>query len=188
MARFQHTTYSNFNFSYNNFSKIPAGVNSTGVKMLDLSNNNFVQLHDLNRFEELEELILSYNPIGEFSNESLILPFLKTLRMSHCSLSNIDGFENSFLNELVTLDLSYNDLDSFNSSWFLNMTNLDYLDLSYNSLTELDILHFNRLRILNIEGNIIGPVFAIPNTLQELNAQNNSISDLRFNEVSISID
>jgi Leucine-rich repeat (LRR) protein len=118
------------------------------------------------------------------------------------SLTNITGLEN--LTELITLDLSANQLTSFDPACYLSHVLYD-LNLSYNSITtfnptyqlpstiyNLNLSHnqigpvFNptlplpaNLHTFNLSYNLIGPLFSptlqLPNQLYELNLSHNLI-------------
>ena len=158
------------------------------LEELDVS-YNYIKILHAGTFEtmlDLERLFLQRNSIdvievGAFRR----LTSLKTLRLEHNNLVSID-YHFSYTTNLVTLDLSYNEIRTTSSDAFSSTSYLEELFLGYNSLTEIprsicrDTLQ--HLRVLGLESNRINSTGASDQLgleyLQELYLTNNEIPSI----------
>lgn len=134
--------------------QIPTSLSKLrNLYILRLGPNNLSGMVQLDMFlgmEQLEELILSFSnsSLTNGSMETYSLPSVRTLGLAQCNLKEFPAFLEK-LNNLVELDLSYNNFSGELSEWFLNerLQTLSYLNLSGNSLTGFprDLSYYNRL-------------------------------------------
>ncbi|KAI6184601.1 Leucine Rich Repeat family protein [Aphelenchoides bicaudatus] len=112
------------------------------LKYLDLSRNQIVTLHDFafNQLPNLKHLNLGHNhleKIGESVFQNVTK--LEHLILSHNKLASFNFlFLNNQVEELMALDLSYNEINLENAKH-----KLTHLSLRYNSLEFIDNLMFN---------------------------------------------
>lgn len=163
---------------------------------LDLSGNKLEghsimeqKFYELNR---LKVLNMERNPLqfilkGAFSFTEL--PILRHLDLSHCEINEI--YEDAFaLTDLVSLDLSWNKLETINPDSYHMLHELKTLDLSHNRLTVLDqIPSLFKISVLNLDNNEISnvsikdEVWVLADSLEYLYLRNNDI--MRFTADSI---
>ncbi|XP_066480623.1 leucine-rich repeat-containing protein 52-like [Tiliqua scincoides] len=80
----------------------------------------------------------------------------KKLNLADNNLTCLPQLEISYLNELIYLDCSHNQLNMNYPFSFPDMTQLTYLDLSYNNISYITAYTFrqlNKLLFLNLSGN-----------------------------------
>lgn len=89
------------------------------------------------------------------------------------------------LKNLMSLELSLNELYSLDSGMFAYMPHLTELDLSSNELSiqKETLFHLNRLRKLNLSGNRVGlslgdEIFSTLSSLEELKLDENNIKTI----------
>jgi Leucine-rich repeat (LRR) protein len=156
---------------------------------LDLSDNNLQEFDSKNIFSsnnQLEELYLSYNNLKSFDFSGL--KKLQVLDLKNNNISKIGGSE-SFVT-IVTLDLSENNLEEFNSKIIFpsKINQLRELSLSKNHLKSFDFLSLNHLEILKINSNNLNIQLEslsllLPKTLTILNLSFNNVT-MSQNETS----
>ena len=74
-----------------------------------------------------------------------------------CRKSNLDVVPNDLFSDIITLDLSWNDITSLETDAFWQYTVLEKLNLSYNHITDIAKATFSPLKhltILDLSGNI----------------------------------
>ncbi|XP_058739250.1 MDIS1-interacting receptor like kinase 2-like [Vicia villosa] len=163
---------------------IPSIGNLTHLQELDFSNNNIQGIipHALGFLNNLTRLDLSYNRL----NGNLPLSFANLTKLEYLDISNnkiqgfipsignlthlqeldfsnnnIQGFiphELGFLNNLITLGLSYNRLNGNFPLSFANLTKLEYLDISNNFLNgslPSNLGQLTNLKMLQLSTNFI---------------------------------
>lgn len=182
------------------------GLNALRTLSLNTRNSEWGLGHKLvldegifNGFDELQSLILANNNMRQLQKNVLCpLKRLTNLNLSNNrirSTADLGFTECDNLNELKTIDLSVNDLYSFESNWTLSdMRSVESLLLQDNNLTKMSATSLDNLismRVLNLSSNfleILPPgLFNKTNNLQEIYLQNNKIYQLPldlFNHLS----
>ncbi|CAF0798628.1 unnamed protein product [Rotaria sp. Silwood1] len=120
-------------------------MSSPSKRLRKHSQNEFISL--MISSKRLPSSSLSYNQITE-------------LNLSNLQLIKIDSFPFEYLPNLISLDLSYNQLISINSDWSKYHENfIEKLNISHNKLeTLLFLKDFKYLKILNITENLFGNI------------------------------
>ncbi|XP_045461578.1 protein artichoke [Harmonia axyridis] len=182
--------------------------NCANISVLDLSHNSIDSFARkvFDETTYAAELRLSYNKLTSLNEVPLAnMSGLKILNVSHNELIKIPKSTFPKLYELHTIDLSHNNLTEIFNSVFQTLFSLRFLNLSYNhmnalkpstfgalpTLLELDMSHnllkkiargaFTRLdgmRRLLIQGNMLGEVFTIPQSVSYLDLSNNQLTHL----------
>ncbi|XP_022792609.1 lumican-like [Stylophora pistillata] len=137
--------------------------NLTGLKKLNLAQNELTDFPDISKNSLLEELDLYANKIQLFSHNFTSLP--KALKRIILIDNLIDWIPNEWfdLPDLEYLALSKNKLKKFPSDSFINCRSLRYLSVDQNEI--------GRLSVPNMQ-----PFFGNDSALVHLNASNNQIS------------
>ncbi len=106
----------------------------SGLKILNLSNNNLVSVNPkmLENFVQLKILDLSNNKIGEIPYSIGCLSKLEILDLSHNTISSLPPAVSN-LQSLTTLDLSYNTISLFPPA-ISSLQSIETLDLSGNPI------------------------------------------------------
>lgn len=177
------------------------------IKMLDLSLNNFRYLPKIERFIEVENLIIKDNPLEEFSEGLGKLYKLRLLNISKTKITelpldfhqlhNLTNFI-SFGTPLIRLPYKIEEMQNLKSLYvanaklseipeFLGNLELDYLTLMGNNLQTIPpgIGLMHSLKLLNLAGNSLSKIpdlIDLPN-LQRLILSSNNISD--FGELRV---
>jgi len=169
-----------------------AGLRSpaTALETLVLSHTNVTDVQSLVRqlqtATNITRLELSYNHIRAVPKRTFFfLSALHYLDLSHNEIVRVDGL--SGLARLEYLGLAFNALEAIESSMFEGLHELRRLDLSYNAIVgDLDaeaLLGLFNLRAVDISGNRLRGIVVDGGgleSLEELSASWNRISDLRF--------
>lgn len=139
------------------YSLEDASVAPRQVEELHLSNAPLAVIDTtFNRFTSLRVLNLSYSPVMEISDKTLV-PSLEELNLSHCSYNpwKIGAIGKAFPN-LKALDLSGNNL-CFIWSGLQSLHELVKLDVSGNQLTDIpvEMMYLSKLKELNVSQNNI---------------------------------
>ena len=166
----------------NTLNKIDFSINQIN----DISNLTYV----LNRIESISELNLSQNLIEKFPLIILSLPNLTTLNLSKNKLKKFpyDEFTSTNLNDvkcsLISLDLSFNNIDSFPDVIGL-FQNISTINLASNSIYFIDnILNMklSELDTLNLADNKIeklpNKLYKITPKLKTFLMTNNNLRDI----------
>ncbi|XP_060667761.1 receptor-like protein 34 isoform X2 [Ziziphus jujuba] len=167
---------------------IPSSISKLQkLRQLFLDSNNFTGRVDFGIFSELSNLHLldlSYNShLSQISvDTNSTLPKFKLLFLTSCNISEFPDFLKT-QDELVSLSLSGNRIDSLIPSWFFSVgrNTLQYLSLSENLISgweEIPLtLPWKELRSLHIRSNIMqGPLVVPPMSIQEFYISNNSLT------------
>lgn len=142
------------NISYNRISEISSRISDIPLDTLDLSYNRLENLPQEFNLTKLVSLHLNNNKFKDFPKQINKLENLVTLDISRNNISVLDLADLKGLSLLIDLDLSSNEL--YNLLGYINkLYSLERLDLSYNNLTRvpfgIELLNF--LYFLNISGN-----------------------------------
>lgn len=162
------------------------------VRTLDLSGNNFDFQPTISTMYGLNSLNLSHNDISnaQLFNHEYELPNLRDIDLSHNAISNLDVTDSSsdyWFDNLIKMNLSYNNIIKIPYQFFKYFKVLTTLDLSYNNISIVTSDTFegiSGLKYLNISSNKIIDI----NTslfrfvqLIELNLSYNQISNVNKN-------
>lgn len=133
-------------------------VNICKLLYLDVSNNNLSDLKAIGAdiFPNLTALHLANNKIKTFNNPRT--NSLKTLIDLGLSSNEISDINLSYFKELMSVDLSNNNLTYLNSTLFRNNEYLQSLDISRNNITDLPPGTFQfmkNLKFLNLSSNYL---------------------------------
>ncbi|XP_026319023.1 toll-like receptor 7 [Hyposmocoma kahamanoa] len=166
----------------------------TGLRSLDLSNNEIKSLTDeseITGLRRLQELRLQYNNITDISGETFNgLISLRILNISYNNLQSIPEGTFANLKELREIYLNNNLLYELARGVFHRLEQLLVLDLSNNQLSSAHIdggtfIGLIRLVILNLSNNALtridGKTFKDLFFLQILDLRNNSIGYIEEN-------
>ncbi|XP_038904376.1 receptor-like protein 19 [Benincasa hispida] len=200
-----HLCYNQFTGSLNDLSKVSSFLLDTldltsnqlggpfplsffeleGLKDLSLSFNNFTGKLILDMFQRLKyitRLELSSNSLSvETTSAFPALPRMYVLELASCKLKRFPGFlRNQY--ELISLDLSDNELEGQIPLWIWDHSGLTKLNLSCNSLVGFEGSPQNlssRLFLLDIHSNKFqGPLTFFPPSAAYLDFSNNNFSSV----------
>ncbi|MDE0191563.1 MAG: leucine-rich repeat domain-containing protein [Gammaproteobacteria bacterium] len=160
----------------NNISDISALAGLTGLVWLDLSYNSISDISALAGLTGLETLDLSFNDISDLSMLAS-LTGLGWLNLGDNNVSAISALAG--LTGLETLHLSGNDISDISA--LAGVTGLDWLNLSHNSISDISALaRLTALESLYLTYNDISDISALAGLtgLRELSLANNGISDV----------
>lgn len=191
--------------SHNEISVI-SNLSSESIQILYLNNNHlhYIKRQSLIELVNLKKLILTDNKrlyTLNRSNKFLILEELKILDASHCGLTKLDvnGFPKleilylsynniskiasdsfKFSVLLVTIDLSFNSIDYFETDSFLKNENLKFLNLRGNKIIDLAwTVHLQTVGLLNLSHNCVTNILNLNLTkVKILDLSNNKIEKL----------
>ena len=111
---------------------------------------------------ELRTLKLNWNPlrvVKKYTFSFYDVPELGRLELSHCRIHRLEDGAISQLRELVYLDLSWNELETFTSTSLNGLHSLVTLVISHNKLKVLDEMpFFNSLKEVYFDNNQIRQV------------------------------
>ncbi|KAL6003303.1 hypothetical protein ACLOJK_023526 [Asimina triloba] len=184
--------------SYNKLQgQIPSSIfRYTGLKVLDLSSNNFSGSLDLviiQNTKNLSWLGLSDNKLLVNANvDSSSFPQLRKLYLGSCKLKQFPDFLRN-QSRMVEQDLSNNIIDGEipNWMWSVGSGSLRYLNLSQNSLTRLqqpDNLSSSSLSILDLHSNQLqGEIPNPPVTVVVLDYSKNNFTSTISSDFATSI-
>lgn len=146
---------------------------------LDLSENRITEVpQNLNILVNVKNLDMSYNPLGELSLKNILSEpkTVRSLHLANCSVKSIPVLEMPFLRNL---NLSYNEIKGFEETVFQRTTLLESLDLSWNQFYTLESSFPASLKNLDLTGNfmnIISGTHVFPLGLESLKL--NSLENL----------
>nr|KAJ0211107.1 hypothetical protein LSAT_V11C400225650 [Lactuca sativa] len=176
-----------FDGNINKGSNPLSSIQLANLTYLDLSNNNFTGLWDLNillsGLPNLETLSLSYSGLIVTNNNSFshVNPELRYLYLASCNLTVFPESLRAMKN-LQRLDLSYNNIQGRIPDWAQEIggNRLLFLDLSNNFITGLPKFRWDGLNFLYLESNQIQgpfpPSICNMRNLEVLDISNNSFS------------
>ena len=155
---------------------------------LQLSSNNLGGIVETDMFMNLENLVyldLSYNilTLSNYSHSNCALPFLETLLLSSCNISEFPRFLCS-QEVLEFLDLSNNKIYGQLPKWAWNMgtETLSYFNLSQNLLTRFERFPWKNMLFLDLHSNLLqGPLPSLiceMSYISVLDFSNNNLSGL----------
>uniref|UniRef100_A0A1B0ASQ1 LRRCT domain-containing protein n=1 Tax=Glossina palpalis gambiensis TaxID=67801 RepID=A0A1B0ASQ1_9MUSC len=148
--------------------QIPAAL-ALSVRSLGLTHNwlKIINCGDLDSYPLLQYLDLSFSRIEEIEDDALgRLEILEILMLDHNSLRKVPM---SLPNSLEHLFLQHNDIMDLQLTSFQGLNNLQTLDLSYNKLLYLPALPLPKLQTLNLQSSDLrGINQAIVHTLPRL--------------------
>ena len=167
---------------------------------LDLANKNISNITGLGYCTEITGLILDGNPIpytgfGELEKlkDNLKELSCNSIPNSNINLSNEIPYSFGTLVNLKRLSLNNDSINYYycDISRLSNLVNLEYLDLSYNCCPvagagmctfmkpdNKTLLNFKNLKTLKANNCYIGKIPPLPNSLENLDLSNNTISDI----------
>ncbi|XP_073832961.1 uncharacterized protein [Musca autumnalis] len=160
--------------------------NSINLQKVDLSSNRFLQipssaLSDIS-LPRLSWLNLTGNPINTiYTVIEERYPYLKELYICQTNLSILTSYDFKAFKALQHLHLVNNRITRISPGAFTNLTNLLTLDISINELELLPIERLkglNNLRVLNISHNILRELDEFSSDLLQL-----QVCDLSFNQL-----
>ncbi|XP_061393291.1 chaoptin-like, partial [Musca vetustissima] len=160
--------------------------NSINLQKVDLSSNRFLQipssaLSDIS-LPRLSWLNLTGNPINTiYTVIEERYPYLKELYICQTNLSILTSYDFKAFKALQHLHLVNNRITRISPGAFTNLTNLLTLDISINELELLPIERLkglNNLRVLNISHNILRELDEFSSDLVQL-----QVCDLSFNQL-----
>jgi internalin A len=140
------------------------------INYLNLSDNQIsaIDSHHFNNLMKIEKVDVGYNQISIIPNDIIINPNCISLSLKG---NRLQKFPTAISNTstLEKLDLSENKISSIEDDAFEGLENLIELDLSFNELTYLptSIGKLNKLKRLNLSGNKIS---VLPNEFENLTA------------------
>ncbi|XP_039759367.1 chaoptin-like [Pararge aegeria] len=157
------------------------------VKTLVVENGNLVSIGaTLTGYSKLANFSLTYNKVETINLRELSGESMKTVNVSHNSISKIEvGPDGITLTSVInTIDLSYNALESIPNNCFAMFPHLRYLNLTSNKLFKFDILTFEgitKLETLQLSHNKISEIgqnFARFMRLKDLTLDFNQLTTL----------
>ncbi|XP_075158088.1 uncharacterized protein LOC142231362 [Haematobia irritans] len=160
--------------------------NSINLQKVDLSSNRFLQipssaLSDIS-LPRLSWLNLTGNPINTiYTVIEERYPYLKELYICQTNLSILTSYDFKAFKALQHLHLVNNRITRISPGAFTNLTNLLTLDISVNELELLPIERLkglNNLRVLNISHNVLRELDEFSSDLIQL-----QVCDLSFNQL-----
>jgi internalin A len=157
---FQFKTLEHLSLRNNTFKELPTIIFTLeNLKYLNLADNQIHALsgHHFMNLMNIEKVDISYNPIASIPPKKIEYPKCKTLSVKGNKLQKFPTAV-SDVKTLEKLDLSENEISAIEDDAFDELENLIELDLSYNELTYLpsSIGKLKRLKRLNLSGNKIG--------------------------------
>ncbi|XP_074652811.1 uncharacterized protein LOC141907137 [Tubulanus polymorphus] len=164
----------------------PNSVGSAAIEYLNLDRNSIISLNNVQLFDKLKELTLSWNKISDTS-ALLTLEKLEVLDLSHNSIDYLDELTFGAMKNLWKINLSFNNLRILENHIFpATLLSLSWLDLSHNGMTEILPYAFGELpkfRSLDLSHNQLqmnkqdSKIFRGLGALESLSLQNNSMHD-----------
>lgn len=111
------------------------------------------------RMTNLQHLDLSYSGLSWSSNTNTTFPHLPSLGLGSCGVKHFPDFVSNS-KELVSFDLSENEIHGKFPKWFGGLSALQYLNASHNYLTStLDHLSWEKMVVLDLQSNsLTGPL------------------------------
>ena len=185
---------------HNQLKEIPPGVfnHLPSLAYLDLSHNQIEQINTSNSMNQLRHLNLSHNVLRELSYLDHFNQ-LAHLNLSHNLLRGIDGNIFNFQpksgvktqhpewRNLITLNLSYNQIREVASNALNSLYNLVNLNISHNQISYLSsevFARLSRLINLNLSYNQLAElglgIFSQLSNLVTLDVSNNELNSLEW--------
>lgn len=155
------------------------------LQMLLLSNNSIKTLnHELTGLKKLTWLYAEENQIETLDDSLHKLSNLEHLALPKNRISSLGGSLHGLYN-LEILNLSYNLLSELSDTEFQSLINLITLDLSHNQINSLgkSLTSLKKMQSLNLAGNQlsdIGGSFGCLNELRNLDISGNRLENLDF--------
>jgi len=118
-------------------------TDTEGIINLNLISSNISSLEGIEGFEDLEQLLASFNDLENIDVSSNSA--LQNLILDNNNLSQLDVTQNSNLVEIV---LTNNNVENIN---LVNNPNLEYIRLSGNKISSFDATMFSQLILLDLE-------------------------------------
>jgi Leucine-rich repeat (LRR) protein len=153
--------------------------NLSRLEILELSQNKLesIKKNIFDGLNELKYLDLTHNQIRFLYNDTFhAIINLESLYLKSNLINNLNG-SLRILENLKTLDLSINKMNSFKSEYFFS--NLSSLDLSYNPLKQFEynqsnLFNFKSLKLSSISSSVIPNInFELFPELEELDLSDN---------------
>lgn len=145
------------------------------LRSMNLSNNKFTKLKNIDNFINLKTLYLDYNQLTELPSEIGELSKLEVLSAANNSISILPSTLSNLLN-LKRVELSHNALKEF-PIVLCNLKRLDLLDLSHNHIetvpSEIGLLHVTELNLDNNKINSMAEEIADCPRLKTLRIREN---------------
>ncbi|XP_047997033.1 toll-like receptor 13 [Leguminivora glycinivorella] len=138
----EYKTLEKLNISHNYLVNIPEAVFDSfpNIESLDLS-HNYIYTLDIMSFEGLRKLLylnLSYNRLAKINSSLLRFYNLITLDLSHNNIQVIKSSDFGKLVNLKTINLDSNEINTLEKNVFDNMASLTTIDLRNNYLESID--------------------------------------------------
>lgn len=150
------------NLQHNEISNVNDGIFNAmpHLKELDLSYNNIETLPDylFTGIKRLESVDLSHNRIKAMSKDAFFMKSnsLLTLNLSYNELDSVIPETLANTPQLTVLRLDFNRLDALHPERWNNLDQLKVLNLSHNAITSFDFAYtfcFNTLESLHLDSN-----------------------------------
>ncbi|XP_027336388.1 receptor-like protein 7 [Abrus precatorius] len=153
------------------------------LSILQLSSNKFngpMQLNNFLQLRNLTTLDLSHNNLSVYVNADLSsFPKISSLKLASCNLKSFPGFLRN-QSKLAYLDLSDNQIQGKVPNWIWKLENLESLNISYNLLTDFEGPLQNltyKLVVLDLHYNKLhGPIPVFPKYATYLDYSSNKFS------------
>ncbi|CAL6070678.1 Conserved_hypothetical protein [Hexamita inflata] len=166
----------------NRISEIGVLSRMNQLQKLDMAQNNLESIRGIEQLINLIEIDLSENYLSEISS-LMSMKQLKSVNLSKNKITSTQQLAEDLelLTNLITLNLSNNNLKSINFVKYMNK--LIHLDASFNQITDIDVIkNLVKLVDLRLDGNKIesfGAIESLPNLKWSwyLSEQNASDSD-----------
>lgn len=128
------------------------------VRVLDVSNGQYSTLDWFNTpLNRLKIFNASHNQIENITDLLAHAPYVRSIDLSHNKLRSISIDNFALLNDLSSINLSFNSLEHINSNGFSKISvSLEHIDLSNNQLVGIpEFLICKKLRVVHLEENTI---------------------------------
>lgn len=152
---------------------------------LSLNNNDLTGLYEFVNYENLKEILLSCNPLGQ-APKFCDLPQLQGIELINCSLTDAPIFRNlPKLSELILAENPYMGMVPN----LVDCPSLEVLELDNNSLTKVPLFaDFTRLTDLTLRSNDLRTVKLEAPNLRRLITDNNMLESLEVDSQLVLVD